>query len=129
MKKNIFLLLILFVFVLFGCTQLVLEKYYVEGYFKDDYGNGELGGWWSPFVVGAFQNGEVKGYDIANEGDTHDDYFKIENLAAGEYTLKVYTNYSDEMNISDLWDDTPNATKHINLTQNASITILFGMDE
>lgn len=129
MKKSIYILLISLVFIFLSCTQLNTQTFYIEGYFKDDWGGGELHEWWSPFVVGAFQNGEVKGYDIANEGDTHNDYFKIENLKPGEYLLKVFTDYTVGQDVTQLWNTTPDATKHINLTKNASITILFGEDE
>lgn len=126
MKKSIYILLVLLTFLFASCTLLNTQTFYIEGYFKDDYGNGELGDWWSPFVIGAFQNGEIKGYDIGNEGNTHNDYFKIENLEPGEYILKVYTNYKSGDDVTQLWTTTPDATKHINLTKDASITILFG---
>jgi hypothetical protein len=129
MKKSIYILLISLVFIFLSCTQLNTQTFYIEGYVKDDWGDGELHEWSSPFVVGAFQNGEVKGYDIGNEGDTQNDYFKIENLKPGEYLLKVFTNYTVGQDVTQLWNSTPDATKHINLTKNASITILFGEDE
>lgn len=134
MKKSITILLILVAFILVGCIGkpgIETETFYVEGYFKDDWGDGKLHEWYSTYVIGAFLTDESSptGYDIANEGDTHNDYFKIENLPEGEYDLKVYTDYNDGDNLIQLWGTTPNATKHINLTKNSSITILFGEDE
>ncbi|KLO22083.1 hypothetical protein X275_06765 [Marinitoga sp. 1197] len=136
MKKAFFFIGIFFlVFLLYGCMGLNNEKtyYYIEGYFKDDQGDGQLHPWSGEFVILALDSSnKIKGYDIANDQEPTNDYFKIENLLEGNYILKVYTdanNNIDKNNLESLLNNTPDATKHINLTNNASITILFGEND
>ncbi|WP_459996738.1 hypothetical protein, partial [Marinitoga arctica] len=134
MKKGVFILFFSFLILFIGCTQLTsLKTYYIEGYFKDDWGDGQLHPWGGKFAVLALnKSGEMEGYDIANDQETTDDYFKIENLPQGEYTLIVYTeanNNIDDNNIKLLLENTPDATKHIILTKNVNITILFGEND
>ncbi|SHE77156.1 hypothetical protein SAMN02745164_01119 [Marinitoga hydrogenitolerans DSM 16785] len=135
MKKSFFFISIFFLaFLLYGCMNLNSEKtYYIEGYFKDDWGDGQLHPWSGKFLILALDSSnKIKGYDIANDQESTDDYFKIKNLPEGNYILKVYTdsnNNIDENNLEPLLNITPDATKHYNLTNNASITILFGEDD
>ncbi|KLO25149.1 MULTISPECIES: hypothetical protein [unclassified Marinitoga] len=135
MKKAFFFIGIFFlVFLLYGCMDLNNEKtYYIEGYFKDDWGDGQLHPWSGEFVILALDSSnKIKGYDIANDQEPKNDYFKIENLLEGNYILKVYTdanNNIDKNDLESLLNNTPDAIKHINLTNNAIITILFGEND